>query len=258
MEHSFNVEVAAMYGMNAAVILNNLAYWIEKNKANNENFYDGHHWTYNSVSAFKKLFPYLTERQISYAIKKLQEEELIVTGNYNKSAYDRTMWYAITKKGYSILHHCQMENTTVSNRNDADVEPIPDINTNSKPDSKPDVFAGSAKKKKFVKPTVDEIQAYCLERDNGIDPQYFFDSNEAKGWVVGKNRTPMQDWKATVRTWEKNQKKGGEASGYDSDRGDYGRNGAAQAERPGNTGSNRPRLSYVAGTDYAGDMPQTE
>ena len=55
---------------------------------------------------------------------------------------------------------------------------------------------------RFVKPTVEEIEAYCKERNNGINAQYFFDSYEGKGWLIGK--TPMKDWKAAIRTWEKN------------------------------------------------------
>ena len=55
--------------------------------------------------------------------------------------------------------------------------------------------------KRFQKPTVLEIQAYCTERNNGIDAQSFFDFYESKGWKVGN--TPMKDWRAAVRTWEK-------------------------------------------------------
>ncbi len=66
----------------------------------------------------------------------------------------------------------------------------------------------------FKKPSVSEIAEYCLLRKNGIDPQYFFDSNESKGWVVGKNKSPMKDWKATIRTWESfNKNKKGESNG---------------------------------------------
>lgn len=57
---------------------------------------------------------------------------------------------------------------------------------------------------RFEKPTVEQIREYCNERKNGIDPQYFFDSNETKGWLVGKNQTPMKDWRAAIRTWEGN------------------------------------------------------
>ena len=54
----------------------------------------------------------------------------------------------------------------------------------------------------FVRPTVDDVRAYCIERRNGIDAQAFIDFYESKGWVVG--RSSMKDWKAAVRTWEKN------------------------------------------------------
>ena len=58
------------------------------------------------------------------------------------------------------------------------------------------------KNKKFIKPTIEEIRAYCSERRNNVDAESFYDFYESKGWFVGKN--PMKDWKAAVRTWEKN------------------------------------------------------
>lgn len=64
------------------------------------------------------------------------------------------------------------------------------------------VGTGRTESRRFVKPAVAEIAAYCLERQNGISAQAFFDSYEAKGWLIGK--TPMKDWKAAVRTWERN------------------------------------------------------
>ena len=51
-----------------------------------------------------------------------------------------------------------------------------------------------------------EIKDYCLERKNKIDPNHFLNSNESKGWVVGKNKIPMVDWKACIRTWEQYEK----------------------------------------------------
>ena len=59
-----------------------------------------------------------------------------------------------------------------------------------------------AKAKRFVKPTVTDIAEYCLERNNYVDAQKFYDYYSSNGWRVGKN--PMKDWKAAVRTWEKN------------------------------------------------------
>lgn len=64
--------------------------------------------------------------------------------------------------------------------------------------------SGSDKKtKRFVKPTLAEVTEYCRERNNSVDPAKFIDFYESKGWVVGKSRTPMKDWKAAIRsTWE--------------------------------------------------------
>lgn len=55
------------------------------------------------------------------------------------------------------------------------------------------------------KPTLEEIRSYCRERKNNVDPQRFLDYYTANGWRVGKN--PMKDWKAAVRTWERNEQK---------------------------------------------------
>lgn len=59
-----------------------------------------------------------------------------------------------------------------------------------------------SKSNKFEIPNVDEINIYCSERKNKVDANVFFDFYESKGWLVGK--TKMKDWKAAVRTWEKN------------------------------------------------------
>lgn len=59
-------------------------------------------------------------------------------------------------------------------------------------------------RKAFVRPTLDEVAAYCQERNNGIDPQAFIDYYDSCGWMVGNK--PMKDWKAAVRTWENKRK----------------------------------------------------
>ena len=61
----------------------------------------------------------------------------------------------------------------------------------------------SPKRKIFTKPTIDEIQDYCIERNNNVDAQHFYDYYESNGWKVGKNS--MKDWKAAVRTWERSE-----------------------------------------------------
>ena len=60
----------------------------------------------------------------------------------------------------------------------------------------------TTKRKRFEKPTLSEIKEYCIERNNNVDAQHFYDYYESNGWRVGKNS--MKNWQAAVRTWEKN------------------------------------------------------
>ena len=56
---------------------------------------------------------------------------------------------------------------------------------------------------RFKKPSIEEIKTYCEERNNGVNPEKFYNFYESKDWYVGKNK--MKDWKASVRTWERNE-----------------------------------------------------
>ena len=63
---------------------------------------------------------------------------------------------------------------------------------------------GKDNNKRFTPPTLEEVRKYCQERNNTVDPETFINFYESKGWYVGK--TKMKDWRACVRTWEKNRK----------------------------------------------------
>ena len=63
----------------------------------------------------------------------------------------------------------------------------------------------SNKEERFKKPKKIEIKIYCIERQNNIDYEAFYDFYESKNWMVGKNK--MKDWKACIRTWERRDKK---------------------------------------------------
>lgn len=77
---------------------------------------------------------------------------------------------------------------------------------------------------RFVPPAVEEVRAYCLERKNNVDAERFVDYYESKGWIVGK--TKMKDWKASVRTWERNN------FGSNNNKQNVGANGIAIQEKP--------------------------
>ena len=130
MTHTFDADIAKEYGVDIAIVVNNIAFWLQKNKANNKHIYEGKVWTYNSTKAFCELFPYWTENQIRRILDKMQGLEIIQSGNYNKVAYDRTKWYTFTdafvEKHKSICEFCQMESADSPNGIGENNEPIPD------------------------------------------------------------------------------------------------------------------------------------
>ena len=67
------------------------------------------------------------------------------------------------------------------------------------------ITGANAPSRRFTPPPIQEVQAYCTERGNSVDPQGFLDHYEANGWMRGKNK--IKDWKACVRTWERNSAK---------------------------------------------------
>ena len=128
--HSFEPEIAAKVGVNAAVIYQNILFWTRKNAANGKHIHEGKVWTYNSVKALNNLFEYLSPAQIRTAIGKLLDAGLIYEGNFNQIAYDRTKWYGVP---------CEIHLSKISNGIEQDGKPIPDSNTDTNTDSKQDM-----------------------------------------------------------------------------------------------------------------------
>lgn len=96
--HYFNVELAMEVGIPKAILLENLAFWIEKNMTNEKHYHNGRYWTYNSARAFSKLFPYMNTKTIERQLISLERDGYIISDNYNKTTYDKTKWYALTEK----------------------------------------------------------------------------------------------------------------------------------------------------------------
>ena len=211
MEHGFNIEIAKEYGILEAILLKNIYFWIEHNRANNTNYYDGAYWTYNSSKAFGELFPYATPRQIQYALNKLREAGIIKVGNYNKNAYDRTLWYTLTEKGQSIIQNGSVHLTNLSNGKTNSVKPIPYSKPNQKPYNKPIKVSSSparscaeklrdkilslypnnvgAKKKDCV-----ERWAKDIDKMNRLDGRSWEDINKAIDWAMNNDFWQKNIW----------------------------------------------------------------
>ena len=99
--------------------------------------------------------------------------------------------YKVNKNWYG-MSKIDMGNVSIIDTNNKE-----DININNNSLSK-------RESSRFQKPSIEEIRQYCISRNNSVDPEQFFNFYESKGWTIGKS--PMKDWRAAVRTWEKREK----------------------------------------------------
>ena len=97
----------------------------------------------------------------------------------------------------SKLKALPCNNDVTESNTEIDIDKEKDIEI-EKEDSKP--------QKRFTKPTLEEVQAYCQERNNNVDAQKWYDYYSANGWKVGRSK--MVDWKAAIRTWERGDSNG--------------------------------------------------
>lgn len=204
MNHSFNTKIAEKFGVDGAIIIENLKFWIDKNKANKKHFYDNDYWTYNSTRAFTELFPYWTQRQIERILKNLEKEGAIKTGNYNKVGYDRTKWYGITQTVKSIYANGEMEITKHVNGITQTVGPIPYINTDIKTNIKTYNYEeiievwNSNKKLPFIRSLSQKRKDKIKLRINEVGEEEFktaITKLNDSDFATGKND---KNWKATI------------------------------------------------------------
>lgn len=216
----FDEEMAKEYGVENAVMIWNFQYWIQHNETNGKHFYNGRYWTFNSVDAFMKQFPFWSRGQIRRILKSLEENDVIMTGNYNSSAYDRTMWYAFTD---SFLHkHLQKStngcdqtensNSIVSNQEHSD---ITNVNTDKAADGGLFQSEPEFQPTTVVRPKRTSEPACLFENSRyynfnefakefkgpeytDIDMVYYY--HAVADWSAQKGKK-MKDWIATARNF---------------------------------------------------------
>lgn len=215
MDYSFNVEIAKRYGLDEAVFLHNLYFWILKNEANGRHFYEGRSWTYNSGDALCRLFPFWNKKQIYRLIAKLKEAGAIYVGNFNENKMDRTAWYALGEEVLEIYEgrdkKVEMQVPKTGNGSTESGTAIPDNKpTDSKhiypPVISKDITSPQGEKRKFEPPTVEEVQAYVEEKGWSVKAEEFIAYYQARGWKFNGN-VAMKDWRATVLRWELRERK---------------------------------------------------
>ncbi len=96
--HSFDINFARLYGVDEAILMKHLIYWIEFNKRKGVNFLEGKTWMYQTQEDMCDHHPYWTRKQVMRILKSLVKNGLIVVKNFNKSKQDRTQWYALASE----------------------------------------------------------------------------------------------------------------------------------------------------------------
>lgn len=96
MDFSFDPDHAAKYGLEEAVVIRLMTFWIHKNRTDGRNFHDDRTWTYNTVTGWLEHFPFWTKDQMRRVLERLKDKGVLICGNYNKTPMDRTVWYAFS------------------------------------------------------------------------------------------------------------------------------------------------------------------
>ena len=132
---------------------------------------------------------------------KVIEQYLLVSVPLKKENVNKTVKNVdINAENVSKTQHSTVQNSTV--------QYIEKKSIKEKTDKPSDTH-------RFVPPNIEEVAAYCKERNNGVDAERFVDFYASKGWYVGKNK--MRDWRAAVRTWERDDAKEAKTSKANSD-----------------------------------------
>lgn len=97
-KHYFDTDVAKDCGINAAIVFENIKFWVQHNQKSGKNFKEGKHWMYSTQAELSEQFEYLSVKQVRTALAKLEAAGYIIKGNFNRSGYDRTCWYSLGEK----------------------------------------------------------------------------------------------------------------------------------------------------------------
>lgn len=197
MDFSFNVEMAVKYGVEEAVLLQHLYFWIQKNAANQKHLHDGYYWTYNSAQAFTVIFPFWSRQKVDRMIQSLREQGAIFVGNYNDVGRDRTRWFALSDAVCAIAENRAMHCSELSNPLLKSKQPLPD----NKPDRNTDksVRAPLLPRGKYgyVKLSDEEYQRLVNDLGTGEVERVIVYLDESAAMTENKNR--WKNWNLVIR-----------------------------------------------------------
>lgn len=143
------------------------------------------------------------KKSIKSGLKELEEHGYLVRnrirdskGRLKETIYDI---YEEPKCHFQTLEKQTLDNQTLEKDTQLNTNIINNLN-NKKLNNKKEIY-----KERFIKPTLEEIETYCKERNNNVDPKTFYDFYEAGDWKDSKGNK-VKNWKQKVITWERDSK----------------------------------------------------
>lgn len=201
MVYNFDTKEAEEYGVDEAIIIWNLRYWILHNKANNKNHHEGRTWTYNSYEAFMELFPFWSKNQIRHRLDSLIEAGVILKDNFNENKYNHTNWYAF-KDEDKFLTYDMLDFTDRSDKNNSSsysTNNKTQIDTQKWVDFWNEVNDAECRKTpKKPKQIRQRLKVYTEE-----ELKTAIKNRAASSWINGEGRKYKTDWNSFWRNDEK-------------------------------------------------------
>ena len=217
--HSFDIKLAEKYGVNEAIIIHHFCHWIRINTKLDRNFHEGRYWTYQTIDEIAANFPYMTKDGVRNILEKLCDgksrfskkdglefEPVLIAGNFNKTNYDKTIWYAFsdtftTPCGANTTSNGGIDTNPVVKPPQGSGEttrpipdPIPDTKTKHKKEEAPLPlsFGNHVKLSK---------QSYAELSLNYSEEQVLNMISKINDYIDAKGEKPYKDYAAAIRNW---------------------------------------------------------
>ena len=190
--------LAVGVGLNEAILLQKIHGWLQCTPKEAI----GRNWIYNSYKSWHEQLPFLSESTIKRAIKNLIDKGIILTNSFNQKSFDKTLWYSIDYEKLDEIVEISdsVKMTSRLGQNDTTMMSKWTDYTNNNY-NKENNNINIITKERFKKPTLQEVEEYCLERNSSVDAKTFFDYFETGGWVDSKGNK-VKNWKQKIITWE--------------------------------------------------------
>ena len=197
-------KLAKTLGINEAIILQQIHYWIRKKLHYN----DGKYWTYNTYEDWANQFNHLSPRAIRRYIGKLEEMGILESNQYNKKKYDQTKWYTINYKTLNSYNQDgqndvdKLDTSYLPKMDTSEVQQV-DTSINTKTTTK----NISNRESIFREEVKQHLTDYSLSMINDFC-DYWTEPNASRKKMKYELEKTF-DIKRRLKTWHKNSKKFG-------------------------------------------------